>query len=311
MRIMTRSHAIFTVLLSTMLLASPGVAGEPRSVPLAPLSSESGDATRTLAEFSGKYVIVDFMGAMPDPERERLVKERRDGLATIAGTQLVIVVSGDGLSGTPWWKPDTTGRSTAVADAERALAREFNLDEGPSATIVLDKSGRELFRQVASSASPTLPTVDLIKRIDQATGAIARAQYNLPKGEPLAIEGYDPVAYFQQAKAVRGRRELLARYEGVTYSFASAADRDVFITTPEKYLPTYGGWCASAMGAKGTKVEIDPTNFKIKDGRLHLFYKGLFADALKDWNQHEREWEPAADANWLNISGESPRTTAK
>ena len=47
-----------------------------------------------------------------------------------------------------------------------------------------------------------------------------------------------------------------------------------------------------------TKVEIDPTNFKVKDGRLHLFYKDFFSDALKDWNKNEKEWEPKADANW-------------
>jgi hypothetical protein len=60
------------------------------------------------------------------------------------------------------------------------------------------------------------------------------------------------------------------------------------------------------MGAKGTKVEIDPTNFKVKDGRLFLFYKGTFSDALKDWNKHEAEWEPAADRNWKKLTNEEP-----
>ena len=62
---------------------------------------------------------------------------------------------------------------------------------------------------------------------------------------------------------------------------------------------------------KGTKVEVDPTNFKVKEGRLHLFYKSLFGDAQKDWNQHEREWEPAADINWKKLTGEEARGPAR
>jgi hypothetical protein len=65
------------------------------------------------------------------------------------------------------------------------------------------------------------------------------------------------------------------------------------------------------MGAKGTKVEIDPTNFKVKDGRLHLFYKDFFSDALKDWNRNEKEWEPKADTNWKKTTGEDARHGTK
>ena len=60
------------------------------------------------------------------------------------------------------------------------------------------------------------------------------------------------------------------------------------------------------MGAKGTKVEISPTSFKVKDGRLFLFYKSLFSDALSDWNKHEGEWEPAADRHWKKLTNEDP-----
>ncbi|MCC6676997.1 MAG: YHS domain protein [Phycisphaerales bacterium] len=136
-------------------------------------------------------------------------------------------------------------------------------------------------------------------------------QYNLPKGSNLAIEGYDVVSYIDEGKAAEGRSELESVYHGVRYRFISAAHRDTFAADPERYLPTYGGWCASAMGDKGTKVEIDPRNFKVKDGRLFLFYKSLFGDALKDWNRHEKEWELAADLNWKKLTGEGPILPAK
>ena len=131
--------------------------------------------------------------------------------------------------------------------------------------------------------------------------------YNLPKNSALAVEGYDPVSYFTDSRPAKGRAELESVHRGVTYRFATDEHRRLFNADPDRYAPTYGGWCASAMGDGGRKVGIDPTNFKIKDGRLFLFFKGPFADALKDWNKHEREWEPAADQHWRTISGEPPR----
>jgi YHS domain-containing protein len=35
----------------------------------------------------------------------------------------------------------------------------------------------------------------------------------------VAIQGYDPVAYFKQGKALKGRKEIAATYEGVVYYF--------------------------------------------------------------------------------------------
>ena len=128
----------------------------------------------------------------------------------------------------------------------------------------------------------------------------------LARGTHLAVEGYDVVSYIESGKAAKGKPEFQSAYRGVNYRFASDESRRRFAQNPEKYLPTYGGWCASAMGDKGTKVEIDPTNFKVKDGRLFLFYKSLFGDALRDWNKHEKEWEPAADLNWKKLTNEDP-----
>jgi YHS domain-containing protein len=126
--------------------------------------------------------------------------------------------------------------------------------------------------------------------------------YNLGS-DKVAISGYDPVAYFTQSKALKGRKEISASHRGVIYYFASEEDRKLFAESPEKYLPTYGGWCATAM-AKGEKVEIDPTNFKVTNGRLFLFFKAFYANAIKDWNKDEANLTVKADANWMKIAGE-------
>jgi len=130
----------------------------------------------------------------------------------------------------------------------------------------------------------------------------AVAQYNLG-ADRLALQGYDPVAYIKQGRAVKGSKSITAEHNGVTYWFATDADRKLFTESPGKFLPAYGGWCATAM-AKGEKVEVDPTNFKVTNGRLFLFYKAFYANAIKDWNKDEAALTVKADAHWKKISGE-------
>ena len=114
----------------------------------------------------------------------------------------------------------------------------------------------------------------------------------------VAIQGYDPVAYFKQSKAVKGKKEIATTYEGVTYYFASQVDKEFFLKLPSSYEPQYGGWCSYAMGAKGEKVEIDPETFKIVDGKLNLFYNAYFNNTLKSWNKDEINLRKKADTNW-------------
>jgi len=132
--------------------------------------------------------------------------------------------------------------------------------------------------------------------------AAAIQHYNLGK-DKVALSGYDPVGYFTLNKALKGRKEINSQHRGVTYWFASEENKKLFTESPAKYLPTYGGWCATAM-AKGEKVEIDPTNFKVTNGRLFLFFKAFYANAIKDWNKDESGQTVKADANWKKIAGE-------
>jgi hypothetical protein len=56
--------------------------------------------------------------------------------------------------------------------------------------------------------------------------------------------------------------------------------------------------------AKGEKVEIDPASFKVTNGRLYLFFKSFYANALKDWNKDEANLTAKADAHWKRMAGE-------
>jgi YHS domain-containing protein len=126
------------------------------------------------------------------------------------------------------------------------------------------------------------------------------SQYNLEN--KIAIHGYDPVAYFKQSKAIKGKKEFATTYQGVIYYFSSQSNKDAFTKNPASYEPQYGGWCAYALGSSGDKVDINPETFKILDGKLYLFYNAYFNNTLKSWNKDEVNLKKKADTNWKKFS---------
>jgi YHS domain-containing protein len=130
------------------------------------------------------------------------------------------------------------------------------------------------------------------------TDATRKNNFNVKKN--IAIEGFDPVSYFDN-KPVEGELKWTHNYNGVVYQFSSAANLAKFKSHPEKYEPAYGGWCAYAMGESGEKVKIDPETFKIVDGHLCLFYNFWGNNTLKEWNKNEKTLKAKAEQNWKNI----------
>jgi YHS domain-containing protein len=133
-----------------------------------------------------------------------------------------------------------------------------------------------------------------------AQTALKRAkEYNLEN--KVALQGYDPVAYFIQKKALKGKTTLATTYEGVVYYFSTQANKEFFAKNPSQYEPQFGGWCAYAMGANAEKVEINPETFKIVDGKLYVFYNAYFNNTLKSWNKDEVNLKKNAETNWKKI----------
>ena len=126
--------------------------------------------------------------------------------------------------------------------------------------------------------------------------------YNLPSSG-VALEGYCPVAYFAVDKAVRGVPEHTSTYRDVTYYFVSADAKAMFDREPVKYVPAYGGWCAFGMAVED-KFPVDPTNFKIVNGRLMLFLRNKDVDARDLWtNGAEADLVRKADTHWAAVTG--------
>jgi YHS domain-containing protein len=139
-------------------------------------------------------------------------------------------------------------------------------------------------------------SITLYTCITHAQTHLRKTHFNIEK--TLALQGYDPVAYFTQNKAVKGNKQFSANADGVIYYFSSAANKDLFVKDYSKYEPQYGGWCAYAMGATNTKVEIDPETFKIINGKLYLFYHSWVNNTLNKWNKDETNLKTKADKNW-------------
>jgi len=76
----------------------------------------------------------------------------------------------------------------------------------------------------------------------------------------LAISGFDPVAYFTDAKAAVGRADLEYTFAGATWRFHNVGNRAAFIAHPEVYMPRLGGYdpVRAARGLGATPVRWQP-----------------------------------------------------
>lgn len=96
----------------------------------------------------------------------------------------------------------------------------------------------------------------------------------------LAIEGYDPVAYFVDARPMLGLPEFEAAEAGVVWRFRNEGNRASFVAHPDIYGPQFGGYDPVDL-ARGVTVAGNPRFWLISGERLYLFgreeHRGAFA----------------------------------
>ncbi len=113
-----------------------------------------------------------------------------------------------------------------------------------------------------------------------------------------AIRGFDPVAYFTQAKPVKGDSRFQYKWNGATWRFSSKKNMDLFKSNPEKYAPQYGGFCAYAMAVAGQFASTVPEAWTIEDGKLYLNYS---IGVRGDWESNTAQYIKVGDNNWNEI----------
>ena len=113
----------------------------------------------------------------------------------------------------------------------------------------------------------------------------------------VAINAYDPVAYFTMSKPVEGLDSITSDWDGATLRFASAENKAMFDADPVKYAPKYGGYCAYAV-SKGYIATTDPAAWSVHEDRLYLNYSKSVR-AL--WAARRRHHIERADENWPSV----------
>jgi YHS domain-containing protein len=135
-----------------------------------------------------------------------------------------------------------------------------------------------------------------------ATSAIAAGVDVNASNTGLAMQGYDPVAYFTLGEATEGNYTITSVYKDATYRFASEEHKAAFDADPESFLPQYGGFCAFGA-AMGFKFDGDPDHWKIVDGELFL---NLSEEIQTRWEKDIPGHIEKADTNWESIADKDP-----
>jgi hypothetical protein len=95
----------------------------------------------------------------------------------------------------------------------------------------------------------------------------------------LAIEGFDPVAYFVDGRPMVGLAEFEASQAGAVWRFRNIGNRASFVAHPEVYGPQFGGYDPIDLG-RGVTFAGNPRFWLIIDQRLYLFGREESRDAF-------------------------------
>lgn len=124
--------------------------------------------------------------------------------------------------------------------------------------------------------------------------AFAQAPKNVDPSAQPAIKGYDPVAYFEQHKPVKGEKGISAEHDGAVYHFSSQGNKALFLANPARYAAQFGGFCAYGM-SNGYRAPVTPEAFTIVDQKLYLNYS---LKVREMWQREQASRIEKANANW-------------
>jgi len=97
---------------------------------------------------------------------------------------------------------------------------------------------------------------------------------------PVAIKGYDTVAYFADGHPEPGLPSVDYVWDEHRYLFATDEHRRLFAADPVHYLPQFGDVCSMAL-TRGEIHEANPENWLISGGKLYLFGEPFGPDVFR------------------------------
>lgn len=87
----------------------------------------------------------------------------------------------------------------------------------------------------------------------------------------LALDGYDPLTFFEGSKPRRGKFEIKAKMDGKVFCFLNVENKGRFVRNSHSFLPQFGGHCAFRMGLYGGLTPGNPEIYVVKGTKLFLF----------------------------------------
>ena len=151
-----------------------------------------------------------------------------------------------------------------------------------------------MFRSVIHKG---LVAVALLLAALSPAAAFAKDPVYTGRFSSVAVDGYDPVAYFTVGQPVKGSKEFTIEYNGAQWRFSSAENLAAFEAAPEKYAPQYGGYCAWAVSQNYT-ASGNPKNWSIVEDKLYLNYND---EIQKRWEKDIPGFIAKANENWPGV----------
>jgi hypothetical protein len=159
-------------------------------------------------------------------------------------------------------------------------------------------------RQIASIAQALhivlvmiLPMILAVACLTPAVLATTTERVVANRFSGLAIEGFDPVAYFIQNQAVMGLPDFEAAEAGAVWRFRNEGNRASFLAHPEIYGPQFGGYDPIDV-ARGVAFAGNPRFFVVVGQRLYLFGMEAHRDAFAANPEH---FLPGARERWPQL----------
>lgn len=116
----------------------------------------------------------------------------------------------------------------------------------------------------------------------------------------VALNGFDPVAYFTLGRPAKGSPLLRYDHEGVTWQFTNQRHLDLFKSNPAAYIPQYGGHCSLCISV-GNETPFSPEAFVLRDGKLYLFQS---LDVRRAWLEAPQDYTRSASLFYQRLLAE-------
>lgn len=130
--------------------------------------------------------------------------------------------------------------------------------------------------------------------------ALCTASFSASAGPQftVALQGYDPVSYFEGSTPQKGDFQHAVHWNGATWLFTNDEHAKRFKENPAKFAPQFDGYCAFAA-SKGYKAPGEALTGVVVNDKLYLNFND---QAKKLWSEDVPGNIKKGDANWPKLN---------